>query len=97
MTGAEIFAITMALINVVGMPVLLKIFSDVRAADKVAVAAFALAAEGKLLSSEALEKLHAHKLHVAQDYISTQAFEKFETRLFNELESIKADMRANRA
>ena len=99
MSGAEIFAAAMAIMNVIGVPVFMKLFKDIRDADKSATAALALALEGKELSVDALDKLNQHKLHVAQDYISLAAFEKFETRLFNDIEIIKTklDAKADKA
>ena len=100
MSGTEIFAIAMALLNGVAIPVLMRLFSDVRDAEKKATTSLALAQEGKEIALEFAEKLNVLKLHIAQDYLSVQTFEKvfekFEKRVIEELESIKADMRANR-
>lgn len=45
--------------------------------------------EAKKLSIEALSRLNQFELRVAKEYVSQQHFEKFEDRLFREIETIK--------
>lgn len=100
MTGAEIFAAAMALLNVVGVPIVMRLFNGMNKAKEDATAGLALAGEAKGIALDFAKELNQHKLHVAQEYLSVQAFEKvfekFETRVMGELEAIKTDMRANR-
>lgn len=68
----------MAALNAILIPVLKVMWDKTKDAEALAV--------------RALEKLNEHKLHVAQDYISLAMFEKFEERLFDELETIKGKL-----
>lgn len=89
MSGQEIFAAVMLILNGIGGTALFRLMNKLDKAGTDSTEALAIAKESKEIGIDALEKLNAHKLHVAQDYISLAAFEKFETRLFGELETIK--------
>lgn len=78
MDGPITFGIAMAALNAILIPVLKVMWDKTKDAEALAV--------------RALEKLNEHKLHVAQDYISLAMFEKFEERLFDELETIKGKL-----
>ena len=51
------------------------------------------------LAVEAHEALHAHRLHIAEYYVSVKRFEGFEAALFKKLDSIeeKLDRKADKS
>lgn len=100
MTPTEIFGAGMAILNVIFIPILKVMWDRIKEAKEegIAQAAFAIkevtaiSDEAKALAIDALDKLHAHKLHIAENYISVKRFEGFEATLFKKLDSIESKL-----
>lgn len=97
MDGQVLFNIGMTVLGTAGVPLLMFFWNRIKEAKEEGIKqaglamapVLALASESKLIAIDALSRLNQLELRIAKEYVSQQHFERFETRLFQELETIK--------
>ena len=73
-------------------PFILKLLFD--RINQAKLDAMALAQEAKNIALDALKRHNEFELKVTKDYVSAAQFEKFEDRLFKELDDIKESLKS---
>lgn len=86
MDGQTLFNIGISIAAGLGIPLLTFFWNRIKESKEESMK---LAQEAKDIALNALQRHNAFELTVTKEYVSMQHFEKFEQRLFGELETIK--------